>query len=120
MNSRKALNQKKEKRILRVRSRIFGTKNKPRLSVFRSNRYISAQLIDDEQGRTLVSVTSRSLKADERKKKKVEQAVLVGEILAKKAGELGVKEVVFDRRSYKYHGRVLELANGVKKGGIKV
>ena len=120
MNTQKALNQKRKRRVARTRSRIFGTTQKPRLSVFRSNQFLYAQLIDDENSHTLASISTRVLKGDDKKKKKTEQALLIGEIIAKKAIEAGIKEVVLDRRAYKFHGRVSSLAEGIKKGGIKI
>lgn len=91
---------------------------RPRLAVFRSNKYIYGQIIDDEKGVTLVAASEGDLK---RKKKasKTERAELVGEILAKKALELGIKKIRFDRRKYQYHGRVKSFAEGARKGGLK-
>ncbi|MFC1700082.1 50S ribosomal protein L18 [Patescibacteria group bacterium] len=106
----------KEKRKLRVRKKIFGTAEKPRLSIFRSNKNIRAQLIDDESGVTLVSANTTSLKG----KSKTEIASKVGEELAKKALEKKIKHVVFDRSGYRYHGRVKALADGARKGGLKL
>ncbi len=94
-----------------------------RLAVFRSNRYIYAQIIDDEKGKTLVSVSEKELGKEKGKKEKavltkVEKARLVGELLAQKAIKIGLKEVRFDRRRYRYHGRVKALAEGARKGGL--
>lgn len=112
----------KEKRKIRVRAKIKGTATRPRLSVFRSNQSIYAQLIDDEKGRTLVSVNEKevSLKPKQKteKRTKIEKAGLVGGILAKKAARKKIKKVVFDRGSYRYHGRVKALAEGARKGGL--
>ncbi|MBI3589142.1 MAG: 50S ribosomal protein L18 [Candidatus Liptonbacteria bacterium] len=119
MNPKKSLNQVRTRRTLRVRAKIFGSAKKPRLAIFRSHRSIYGQLIDDETGKTLASASNLGLKADA-KKAKTEAAVLVGEALAKKAHALGVKEVVLDRRSYRYHGRVKAFAEGLKKAGIKI
>ena len=104
----------------RARARIFGTAQKPRLAVFRSNRNLYAQLIDDEKGRTLASASNKDLPKSGAKEKKSGQASLVGELIAKKALEKGIKEAVFDRRSYKYHGRVAAVAEGARKGGLKI
>ena len=100
----------------RIRSRVAGTAQKPRLSVFRSNKDIYAQLIDDLTGRTLISSSSRLI-AD--KALKVEKAALVGKALAEKAISAGISEVVFDRSGYLYHGRVKALADGAREGGLK-
>ncbi|MDP3929324.1 MAG: 50S ribosomal protein L18 [Bacteroidota bacterium] len=100
----------------RIRSRITGTAQKPRLSVFRSNKYIYAQLIDDVTGVTLVSTSSRALTE---KVNKVDSSVEVGKTLAQKALASGITEVVFDRGGYLYHGRVKALADGAREGGLK-
>ena len=110
---------KKEQRRIkikyRVRNKISGTAARPRLSVFRSNKQIYAQVIDDETAKTLVSASSLGMEAMPKK----EQAAKVGEALAKKAIEAGITTVVFDRNGYLYHGRVKELADGARKGGLK-
>ena len=100
----------------RIRSRVSGTAQKPRLSVFRSNKYIYAQLIDDVTGVTLVSTSSRALTE---KVNKVDSSVEVGKTLAEKALASGITEVVFDRGGYLYHGRVKALADGAREGGLK-
>jgi large subunit ribosomal protein L18 len=87
---------------------------RPRLSVYRSNRYLSAQVIDDTVGRTLVSASSRGMK----KMPRQEVAMAVGELLAEKALKARIKKVVFDRRHYLYHGLVKALAEGARKGGL--
>ena len=110
---------KKEQRRIkikyRVRNKISGTAARPRLSVFRSNKQIYAQVIDDETAKTLVSASSLGMEAMPKK----EQAAKVGEALAQKAIEAGITIVVFDRNGYLYHGRVKELADGARKGGLK-
>ncbi|MCI5647258.1 MAG: 50S ribosomal protein L18 [Bacteroidales bacterium] len=110
---------KKEQRRIkikyRVRNKISGTAARPRLSVFRSNKQIYAQVIDDETAKTLVSASSLGMEAMPKK----EQAAKVGEALAQKAIEAGITTVVFDRNGYLYHGRVKELADGARKGGLK-
>jgi large subunit ribosomal protein L18 len=110
----------KEKRRLkikaRIRKKISGTAERPRLSVFRSNKQIYAQLIDDVTGTTLASASS--LKMEEKLPKK-EMAAKVGELIAKNAKEAGIEKVVFDRNGYLYHGRVKELADAARKGGLK-
>ncbi|MBI3980555.1 50S ribosomal protein L18 [Candidatus Microgenomates bacterium] len=103
------------RRIKRVRSKTFGFSAKPRLSVFRSNKQIYAQLIDDQKGITLVSAASKSVKG----KNKTETSFAIGLDLAKKALEKKIKQVVFDRGAYKYHGRVKSLAEGARKGGLE-
>lgn len=108
----------KRKRVKRrVRKSIFGTSEKPRLSVFRSNKEIYAQLIDDEKSNTLVSASSRV--KGFAKGTKIDQAKEVGSILGKKAVEAGIDSVVFDRNGYIYHGRVKALAEGAREGGLK-
>lgn len=109
--------EKRERRKRRVRSKVFGTKKRPRLSVFRSNKYIYGQLIDDEKGETLASFSSKNVKG--KKDAKVKTAEAAGEKLAKKAKKKKIKEVVFDRSGYKYHGRVKAFAQGARKGGLK-
>ena len=118
MNPRKLLNKKRVRRAARNRAKIFGTAAKPRLAIKRSNRFIYAQLIDDEKSRTLVQASSREIKVS--KGSKSEKASAVGELIAKRALELSVKRVVLDRRTYKYHGRVKALAEGAKRGGLKI
>ena len=99
----------------RVRNKISGTASRPRLCVFRSNKQIYAQVINDENGTTIVSASSLGMD----KMHKKEQAAIVGEKIAKLATEAGISEVVFDRNGYLYHGRVQEVANGARKGGLK-
>ncbi len=110
--------EKKERRKKRVRSKIFGTREKPRLCVFRSAKHIYAQLIDDERAHTLVSASDLELKIKEKKKKR-EIAFEVGKLVAEKALKKNIEKVVFDRGPYKYHGRVKALAEGARVGGLK-
>ncbi len=98
-----------------IRRKISGTAERPRLSVFRSNAQIYAQIIDDNSGKTLVAASSLSIKDKMNKK---EQAVKVGEFIAKNAQEAGITSVVFDRNGYLYHGRVKELAEAARKNGL--
>ncbi|MDR0333299.1 MAG: 50S ribosomal protein L18 [Dysgonamonadaceae bacterium] len=110
---------KVEKRLrikTRVRGKISGTTACPRLSVFRSNKQIYAQVIDDTTGKTLASASSLKL---EDKLPKKELAAKVGELVAQSAKEAGVEKVVFDRNGYLYHGRIKELAEAARKGGLK-
>jgi large subunit ribosomal protein L18 len=102
-------------RKIRVRARIEGTPDCPRLTVFRSNSHIYGQLIDDIKGKALVSVSDLKIKE---KGKKTEIAAKVGEELAKKAIAQKIKKVVFDRNGFKFHGRVKALAEGARKGGL--
>jgi large subunit ribosomal protein L18 len=106
------------RRRRRVRAKISGTAERPRLSVFRSNRGISAQLIDDEAGRTLVAVNWTE--SDLRGLARMEQAKRVGALVAERAREAGVETVVFDRGGYRYHGRVQALADGAREAGLKL
>ena len=106
---------KRQRRHRRVRARVFGTAEKPRLCVYRSLLYIYAQVIDDEKGQTLVSVTDHKVEGG----KKSEKAAKVGEEIAKKATAKGITEVVFDRGGCRYQGRVKALAEGARKGGLK-
>lgn len=105
---------------MRLRKRISGTPEKPRLSVFRSNKQISVQVIDDVNAVTLASASSRVKEiAEQAKITKTEQARLVGKLAAKNAMDKGVTTVVFDRNGYLYHGRVKELAEAAREGGLK-
>ena len=109
--------KKVERRIkikYRIRKRVNGTTERPRMSVFRSNKQIYVQIINDLTGTTLVSASSLGLEAMPKK----EQAAKVGELVAKKAIEAGISKVVFDRNGYLYHGRVKELADAAHKGGL--
>jgi len=104
----------------RIRRKIGeGSAQKPRLSVFRSNTDIYVQLIDDEKGQTLASASSRDKDIKAQKTNKVEKSKLVGTAIAKKATELGIKDVTFDRGGYLYHGRVKSIADGAREGGLK-
>jgi len=112
---------KRTRRHLRVRKKVFGTVQKPRLSVYRSLKHIYGQLIDDTRGVTLLAVSSltKDLREQLKGKKKTEQAMIVGEYLGKKALEKGITEVVFDRGGFLYHGRVKAFADGARKAGLK-
>ena len=104
------------RRRRRVRSKVHGSAERPRVSVFRSNRGIFAQLIDDDAGRTIASV--QWTEADLRSLKPMEQANAAGKLLASRAKEAGVDTAVFDRGGYQYHGRVKALAEGAREGGL--
>ncbi|GAB4245792.1 MAG: 50S ribosomal protein L18 [Thermoleophilia bacterium] len=107
----------RKRRAVRVRSVVRGTPERPRLSVFRSNRGIWAQIIDDTSGRTLVSAGSVHV-AETAGLKKADVAAKVGELLAERARAAGIEKVVFDRGPYLYHGRVKALADGARQGGL--
>ena len=115
--------QERRKRIkTKVRKKVFGTPERPRLSVYRSLRHLYAQIIDDTKGVTLVSVST--LSADIRSKLnglkgKTEASKLVGQVTADKALEKNIKEIVFDRGGFLYHGRIKALAEGAREGGLK-
>ena len=107
------------RRTKRTRAKIFGTDAKPRLAVFRSNKYFYLQLIDDEAKHTLISASTQELQNKSPVgATKTEQANQLGGLLAKKALEAGIKTAVFDRRFYRYHGRVKAAAEGVRTGGL--
>ena len=108
---------KREKVHRRIRKKISGTKERPRLTVYRSNGEIYAQIIDDVQSHTLVSVSSRKMK--ELKGTKVERAKETGKALAQMAKDKGISSVVFDRGGYLYHGRVKSFAEGAREGGLQ-
>ncbi len=107
----------REARHKRIRSRLSGTAERPRFSVFRSSRGIYAQIIDDVKGRTIVAAKYQEVK-DSAKKSKIETARDVGKMIALKALKENIKDVVFDRGGYKYHGRVKALAEGAKEEGL--
>ena len=109
---------RRDQRRRRIRGRVSGTAERPRLSVFRSNRGLFAQLIDDDTGRTVASV--RWIESDLRDLKAMEQAARAGERLAQRAKEAGVEAAVFDRGGYQYHGRVQALAEGAREGGLNL
>ena len=112
-----ALNRIERRRRIhyRIRKHVSGTAEKPRMNVFRSNKQIYAQIINDLTGQTLAAASSLGLE----KMPKKEQAAKVGEMVAEKAQAAGISQVVFDRNGYLYHGRVKELADGARKGGLK-
>ena len=106
------------RRKRKTRSKIFGTKERPRMSVFRSNREMYAQLIDDNEGKTLVSMSSKMIKK-EKGEKPVDIAEKLGISLAKEARKKKIKSVVFDKSGYKYYGRIKSFADGARKGGLE-
>lgn len=107
-------NIQKVRRETRVRKKLLATGSRPRLTVFRSNINIYAQIIDDSKAKTLVSASSKEIK----EVKKMEQAVAVGKLIAQKAATAKIKTVVFDKGAYKFHGRVKALADGAREGGL--
>ena len=117
MKNKKEFQRSRAKR--RVRAKISGNGERPRLSVFRSNKQIYAQLIDDATGTTLVSASSKHESIASKNVPKLEQAKLVGSLLAEGAKEAEIVSVVFDRNGYVYHGRVKALADGAREGGLK-
>lgn len=119
----KVKNRKEYRRLKikrRIRKKISGASARPRMSVFRSNKQIYVQLIDDLSGKTLAAASSREEEIASQKVNKIEQAALVGKLIANKAKEAGIEEVVFDRNGYLYHGRVKSLADAARKGGLKL
>ena len=109
---------RREKIRFRIRRKISGTAQRPRLSVFRSNTDIYVQLIDDDGSKTLASASSRDKDIAAQKGTKSEKSKLVGAAIARKAAELGLKDVTFDRGGYLYHGRVKAVADGAREGGL--
>jgi len=103
---------------MRIRKTIHGSSDRPRMSVYRSNRDIYVQLIDDHAGVTLVSASSAMAAIREQKATKVEKSAMVGKLVAEKAKEAGISTVVFDRNGYLYHGRVKSLAEAAREGGL--
>ncbi len=111
---------KRKRRQKRIRARIFGTSDCPRLSVFRSNQHIYVQLIDDLKGQTLVSASDLEIKFKDKKfKGKIEIAKKVGEEIARRALAKNIKKIVFDRSGYRYHGRVKAIAEAARELGLK-
>ncbi|MBN8851312.1 MAG: 50S ribosomal protein L18 [Sphingobacteriales bacterium 50-39] len=110
--------ERRQKIRFGIRKKISGTSQKPRLSVFRSNSDIYVQLIDDNDGKTLAAASSKDKDIAAQKTTKVEKSKLVGQAIARKASELGLKDVVFDRGGNLYHGRVKAVADGAREGGL--
>ncbi len=112
-------NKSRKKRHSRIRKNLFGTADRPRLNLKKSNKNIYVQLIDDEKGVTLASCSTLDKALDIKNGGNVEAAKLVGAELAKRANKVGIEEVVFDRSGYIYHGRVKELADAARENGLK-
>ncbi len=104
---------------MRIRKTITGSVERPRMSVFRSNKQIYVQLIDDADGNTIISASSREKGVADKKVNKIDQAKLVGKLIAEKAKEAGIEKVVFDRNGFLYHGRIKSLAEAAREGGLK-
>ena len=115
MNNKSSARQKIK---FRIRKKISGVAVKPRLSIFRSNSDIYAQLIDDNNGVTIAAASSREKDIQAQKAPKIEKSKMVGAAIARKAGDLGITTVVFDRGGYIYHGRVKAVAEGAREGGL--
>lgn len=107
----------KERRKFKVRSNINGTGDIPRISVFRSNKFIYVQAIDDVSSKTIASAASKFIK-ETKEKTKIESALITGKLLGEKLQKLNIKKAVFDRGNYRYHGRVSKLADGLRSSGI--
>jgi len=119
IHSPKTRNDRRYRRHLRVRTRVAGTAERPRLVVFRSLKHIYAQLVNDDQGVTLLGVSDASEGVDNTTAGKVNRAKATGKLLAEKAKAAGVTKVVFDRAGYRYHGRVQAVAEGAREGGLE-
>jgi large subunit ribosomal protein L18 len=111
--------ERRTKIKMRVRKIVTGTAERPRMSIFRSNKEIYAQLIDDVQGATLLMASSKSKDIAGKEGTKTDKAAMVGKLIAEKAIASGITTVVFDRNGYLYHGRVKQLADAARKGGLK-
>jgi large subunit ribosomal protein L18 len=109
----------RKKRHIRVRSKVIGSEERPRLCVFRSINHIYVQVIDDSKGTTLAAASSKDAVLNDKPKKKTETADLVGSIIAQRAKSQGINKVVFDRGGYKYHGRIKALADAARKAGLE-
>jgi large subunit ribosomal protein L18 len=110
----KTRGEKRQRRHLRVRNKVSGTAERPRLVVFRSLKHITAQIVDDTQGRTILTVTDNGFEG-----KKSQKSTEVGKLVAERAKAAGITRVVFDRAGYQYHGRVKAVADGAREGGLE-
>lgn len=119
MNQRQRINTMRYRRQNRVRARIYGTASRPRLSIFRSNHFTYAQLIDDATGKTLVSASTRGIK-EKGKTAKSNVAKSLGNLIAEKAKKEKIIKAIVDRGKYKYHGRVRALVEGAREGGLQI
>ena len=120
MKHEKQINRQRRRRRLRVRNRVKRDSTRPRLSVFRSHKHICAQIIDDQQGRTLVAASTleEQFRGQVAYGGNCQAAVLLGQAIAQRALEAGIRQVAFDRREYKYHGRVAALADAARDAGL--
>ena len=120
-NHQRLVQTRRLRRQRRVRNRLFGTPERPRLAVFRSSKHIYAQMINDESGTTLVSASSRDpeVKGQAQYGGNKAAAAVVGRVVAERAKKAGIDKICFDRRSYKYHGRVAALAQAAREAGLK-
>ena len=109
--------EKRLKRHKRIRAKLFGTKERPRLCVFKSAKHIYCQLVNDDKGKTLMAANDNGIKKD--KRLKVDIAKEVGKLIAEKAQGMKIEKVIFDRGGYQYHGRIKALAEGAREGGLK-
>jgi large subunit ribosomal protein L18 len=116
----KNLNKVRARRARRVRAKILGTKDRPRLSIFRSNQHMYAQLIDDAEGKTIISASTKSSSGKTKTSGKVNEAVGLGKVVSEKAKQVGIKTAVLDRGKYAYHGRVKAIAETLRQEGIKI
>ncbi|MBE5834983.1 MAG: 50S ribosomal protein L18 [Butyrivibrio sp.] len=121
MVSKESRSEIREKKHLKIRNRFSGTAERPRLAVFRSNNHMYAQVIDDVAGKTLVSASTleKDIKAELKVTDNIEAAAYIGDVVAKRALEKGIKAVVFDRAGYIYHGKVEALADAARKAGLE-
>ncbi|WP_035768522.1 50S ribosomal protein L18 [Butyrivibrio sp. NC2002] len=121
MVSKESRQKSREKKHLRIRNRFSGTAERPRLAVFRSNNHMYAQVIDDVAGKTLVSASTleKDIKSALKATDNVDAAAYVGDVVAKRAMEKGIKAVVFDRGGYIYHGKIAALAEAARKAGLE-
>ena len=113
-------NERRQRIKYRIRKRLSGSGARPRMTVYRSNKQIYVQLVDDVSGETLVAASSKEKEIAAKKVNKIEQAKLVGKRIAEKAKEKGIETVVFDRNGYLYHGRVKNLADAARESGLKI
>lgn len=122
MTFRKVLNARRTRRSFRVRNKLRSISTTPRLSVFRSNKHIACQVIDDQQGRTVASVSTRDaeLRAKVKNGSNKEAAAMIGKLIAERAKAAGVEEVCFDRGHFRYHGRIAALADAAREAGLKL
>ena len=121
MGLQSVINKQRQRRRFRVRNKVRGTADRPRLSVQRSGRHISAQIIDDEQGRTLVAASTQQadIKSQLQSTSSVDAAKLIGKLIAERGQASGITKIAFDRGHYRYHGRIAALANSAREAGLQ-